>query len=244
MRGITVTTLEKILDSLSAATLVGSTGNKLETFVKFLLANSKVEPVFLGYKPEGHKEAYPNILCVSVNNEVIHGIPDGDPFEEGDVVSIDLGIRENGLIYDGATTVLVGSRDAEGRVQGCSYAARQLVKATQEALEAGVLAAVAGNTNWSITEAVEGTIKRNDFNVVEGYGGHGIDGDKLHSEPFVANRAADNKGKAVPLVSGMRLAIEPMASTNSGATYIDRNGWTVKVRSGLAAHFEKTIIVP
>lgn len=238
-----MTTLEKILDSLSAMALVGSTGNKLETAAKFLLANYKVEPVFLGYKPEGHKDTYPNILCVSINNEVIHGIPDARPFEEGDVVSIDLGIREEGLVYDGATTRLIGPLDAEGRVRGCSRAARELVKATQEALETGIAAAKAGNTNWTITEAIESVAKKYDVSVVHGYGGHGVR-EKLHEEPFIANRAADNKGKAVPLTSGMRLAIEPMLCTNSGETYEAKNGWTVKVRSGLAAHFERTIVVP
>src|SRR5208282_5921191 len=178
-----MTTLEKILADLSAMSLVGSTGNKLETAAKFLLANYKVEPVFLGYKPQGQKEGYPNILCVSINNEVIHGIPDARPFEEGDVVKIDCGIRENGLVYDGATTVLIGPRDAEGRVRGCSVAARQLVKVTQEALEAGILAAKAGNTNWTITEAIEGVAKKHGLNIVEGYGGHGIT-DVLHTPPF------------------------------------------------------------
>jgi methionyl aminopeptidase len=242
---VEVTALEKILKTLGEQAIEGRTSKDLEQIASLLCSpcGLNVEAVFPGQKPEGHTDGYPNILCVSVNNEVIHGIPNDKKFEEGDVVSIDCGIRENGLIYDGAITVLVGQRDAEGRVRGCSAAARKLVKATQEALEAGIAAAVAGKTNWTITEAIEEVAKKYDFNVVEGYGGHGV-GTELHEEPFIANRAADNKGKAVPLVSGMRLAIEPMFCTNHGATYIDVNGWTVKVRSGLAAHFEKTILIP
>jgi methionyl aminopeptidase len=241
-----ISTLEKILKTLGEQVTEGRTSKDLEQIASLLCSpcGLDVKPVFPGQKPEGHTDGYPNILCVSVNNEVIHGLPNDIPFAEGDVVSIDCGIRENGLIYDGAITVLVGPRDAEGRVRGCSATARKLVQATQEALEAGIAVAKIGNTNWSITEAIEEVVKRNGFNVVEGYGGHGILGDQLHAEPFIANRMADNKGKAVPLVSGQRLAIEPMVATNSGATYVDKNGWTVKVRTGIAAHFEKTIIVP
>src|SRR5208282_1964917 len=110
-------------------------------------------------------------------------------------------------------------------------------------LEAGIAAAKVGNTNWTITEAIEGVAKKYGVAVVQGYGGHGVT-DKLHEEPFIANRAADNRGKAVPLVSGMRLAIEPMFSSNRGENYIAKNGWTVKVASGVAAHFERTIVVP
>lgn len=240
---IEISTLEKILEALGEVVVEGTSGSSLEMAAKKLLDEFGVDAVFPGQKPEGHTDGYPNILCVSVNNEVIHGIPNDVPFQEGDVVSIDCGIRENGLIYDGAITVLVGQRDSEGRVRGCSATARKLVKATQEALEAGIRAAKVGNTNWSITEAIEEVVKKYDFNIVEGYGGHGITVESLHAEPFIANRAADNKGKAVPLTSGMRIAIEPMVSTNSGATYVDKNGWTVKVKTGLAAHFEKTIII-
>ena len=238
------TTLDEILNALSGFVLVGSTGNKLETAANFLLRNYGVEPVFKGYMPEGHKDFYPNILCVSINNEVIHGLPDDRKFQEGDVISIDCGIKDkDGLIYDGAVTVLCGEKDEEGRIQGCSASARKLVKATQEALEAGVLAARAGKTNFTITEAIEKVAKKYDLTVVHNYGGHGV-GEKLHEPPFIANRSADVKGEPFKLESGMRIAIEPMFSTNRGETYVDKNGWTVKVPAGVAAHFERTIVVP
>jgi methionyl aminopeptidase len=118
-----------------------------------------------------------------------------------------------------------------------------LVTATREALEAGVAAAKDGKTNFSITEAIEAVAKKYELTVVNDYGGHGV-GEKLHEEPFIANRAADVKGEPFKLTAGMRIAVEPMFSTNSGETYVAKNGWTVKVRSGVTAHFERTIIVP
>jgi methionyl aminopeptidase len=238
-------TLDEILNALSGFVLVGSTGNKLEASAKFLLANYGVEPVFPEQKREGSDEPYGYILCVSVNNEVIHGMPNDRPFEEGDVVSIDCGIKDkDGLIYDGATTVLVGERDKDNPeiVYGCSASARKVVKATKEALEAGVLAAKAGKTNFTITEAIEKIAKKYDLAVVQGYGGHGV-GEKLHEEPFIANRAADVKGEPFKLEAGKRIAIEPMFSTSRGETYVEKNGWTVKVPAGVTAHFERTIVV-
>jgi methionyl aminopeptidase len=118
-----------------------------------------------------------------------------------------------------------------------------LVKATLEALEAGVLAARAGKTNFTITEAIEKIAKKYDLTVVNGYGGHGV-GATLHEPPFIANRAADVKGEPFKLESGMRIAIEPMFSTNRGETYVGKDGWTVKVPAGVTAHFERTIVVP
>lgn len=238
-------TLDTILNSLSALVVEGGTGTILEQHAEGLLALLKVEPVFKGYKPEGAKEAYPNILCVSINNEVIHGVPDGRKFQEGDVVKIDCGIKEDGEIWDAATTVLVGRRDPDNpeRVYGTSVAARKVVKATKEALEAGIAAAKAGATNLTITEAIEAVAKKYDLQPVHGYGGHGIGTDKLHQEPFIANRAADVKGEPFKLESGMRIAIEPMFSSNRGENFIAPNGWTVKTVSGYTAHFERTIVI-
>jgi methionyl aminopeptidase len=239
-----MTTLDKILESLSALAVEGNSSNTLEAAAEPLLRLYNVEPIFPEQKRKDDEAPYGHILCVSVNNEVIHGIPNDRKFEEGDVVSIDCGIKENGLIFDGATTVLVGKRDEKNPdiIYGTSAAARKLVKATREALEAGVAAAKAGKTNLTITEAIEKVAKQYDLQVVHGYGGHGV-GETLHQEPFIANRAADVKGEPFKLESGMRIAIEPMFATARGENYTTKDGWTVKVPSGVAAHFERTITI-
>jgi methionyl aminopeptidase len=240
------TKLESILDALAAATRPGITTLQLNEMAEALLRLYGVEPAFKGYKPAnfGGAEGYPAAVCVSIDNEVIHGIPNGRVVEEGQVVKIDIGTKSKvecdcleacGCDFweydDGATTVLVGK---------CSSAARRLVKATKEALEAGLQQAKAGNTTHDIARAVSEVAKRHDVHVVHGYGGHGI-GVQLHMEPHIPNEV---EGDPVALAAGMRIAIEPMFATNHGRTYVAPDGWTVKLQNGgLAAHFEKTVSI-
>jgi methionyl aminopeptidase len=237
-----MTTLETIIDSLAKSIYEGRTGNDLERCAELLMDLHEVEPAFKGYQPKGFPGPYPAILCVSINGEVIHGIPDDRKFEDGDVVKIDCGIKEGDQFDDGATTVIVGRGSA---------AARRLVKAAQEALEAGVAAAKPGATTNDIAAAVEAVAKQYEVAVIHGYGGHGI-GAELHMEPFIPNEVThhlENKTQVpdvppVELTKGMRIAIEPMFSSNRGETVIDKNGWTVKIKGGgIAAHFERTVTV-
>lgn len=242
-----MSTLEKVLNSLASGVHPGVTTMQIEQSAVALLDLLKLEPVFKGYQPEGHDKPYEFVSCISVNNEVIHGLPSDRKIEEGDVVKIDIGFKEDGLIYDGATTVIAGTHEIEKKgkkitVSSGSAAARKLVAATKEALEAGVAAAKAGKTNLTITEAIEAVAKKYDLNVVVGYGGHGI-GEKLHEEPFIANAARDAKGEPFKLESGKRIAIEPMFCTANPNNFKAPNGWTVKVPAGLAAHFETTITI-
>lgn len=239
-----VSPLQEILETLSKMVAPGVTGKQLDESASFLCRNANVKPAFLGYKPPnfGGPDGFPNVICVSVNDEVIHGIPSERAFEEGDVVKIDMGIEKDGEFDDGATTVLVGGIDPKtGHIQGCSAVARKLVKATKEALEAGVAQAVAGKTTHDISKAVEEVAKKYDLHVVHGYGGHGI-GKELHMEPHIPNEMDGTPEK--PLEKGTRVAIEPMLATNHGFTYVAKDGWTVKLRNGgLAAHFEQTVTI-
>jgi methionyl aminopeptidase len=220
------TTLEEIIQKLSEKTVVGATGLQLEDLAKTLLNEAGAEPAFLGFKD------YPNVICVSINSELIHGIPDDRPFQDGDVVKIDIGLKKDGQFDDGATTVIVGG-------QG-SKLARKLVKATKEALEAGCQCARAGYTTNDIGRAVHSTAVKYGMAVIEGYGGHGI-GAELHLPPFVPNYGIDTP---VRLETGMRLAIEPMLSTRDGLTFVGENKWTILLKhKGLAAHFERTVTV-
>ena len=270
-----MTTLETIIYTLTGYVTEGVSGLDLEAQAVSLLALYKVEPAFLGYQPKGFQSKYPNILCVSINGEVIHGIPDDRKFQDGDVVKIDCGIKEGDQYDDGAATVVIGRGSA---------AVRRLIKGTQEALEAGIAAAKPGATTNDIGAAIEAVAKKYELAIIEGYGGHGI-GTELHMEPFIPNEIVPMPrprkkepeqastaplglvvGDSVPkhkkyvtssepeieyetpegveLKKGMRIAIEPMFSTNRAVTGIMSNGWTVKIiGGGIAAHFEKTITV-
>jgi methionyl aminopeptidase len=229
-----MTTLENILSTLAGMTVEGANGLFLEDMASKLLDLNECEPAFKGYQPKGFKNAYPNVICVSINGEVIHGIPDDRKFQDGDVVKIDIGLKDKeGQFDDGATTVVVGRASA---------AVRRLIKGTQEALEAGVAAAKPGATTNDIAAAIEAVAKGHELTVIHGYGGHGI-GTELHMEPHIPNEVRPEV-PAVELVKGQRIAIEPMFSTNRGETYVDKNGWTIKIQGGgTAAHFERTITV-
>ena len=238
-------TLNSILNTLAAMVAPGITTKYLDEQAELMCSIHNVKPAFKGYKPEGFgkPEGYPNSLCVSINDEVIHGIPSDRKIQEGDVVKLDMGIEKDGQFDDGATTGLVGEYDVKtGHIYGVSAMARKLVKATKEALEAGVAQAKAGKTTHDIAAAVEAVAKKYDLHVIHGYGGHGI-GEQLHMEPHVPNEVAGSAGP-VELKPGMRIAIEPMFGTNHGFTQVAKDGWTVKLRNGgLAAHFEQTVTI-
>lgn len=215
------------------------TGLELEERAEGTFNLFKVQPAFKGYQPEGAATPFPNILCISINNEVIHGIPDNRRFREGDVIKIDTGtlehIEEDGYIKnyydDGATTVIIGHGSAK---------ARRIVKATEEALEAGILKAKKGYTNHDIARAIHAVAKREGFTPLRGYGGHGI-GVQLHMEPFIGNE--EGFGPVQPLEVGQRIAIEPMFCTGDGIPILAKNGWTIKTSAGVSAHFERTVTV-
>src|SRR5271156_766727 len=223
--------LGNILDALAAMVIPGVTTKFLDDQAELLCSLHKVTPAFKGYKPPnfGGENGFPNSLCVSINEEVIHGIPSDRKIQDGDVVKLDMGIEKDGQFDDGATTVLVGTLDEKtGHLLGTSAVSRKLVKATKEALEAGVAQAKFGKTTHDIAAAIEAVAKKYDLHIVHGFGGHGIAG----------------SAGPVKLEKGTRIAIEPMFGTNHGFTYTAKDGWTVKLRNGgLAAHFEQTVTI-
>src|SRR5271157_4043534 len=238
--------LQSMLASLGKMVIPGISTGFLNTSAVELCKLHKVTPAFLDYKPPsfGGDKGFPAVLCVSINDEVIHGIPNDDRvIQEGDVVKLDCGIEKDGQFDDGATTVLAGKIDPKtGHIEGCSAISRKLVKATKEALDAGCVQAKAGKTTHDIAAAIEAVAKKYDLHVIHGYGGHGI-GEQLHMEPHVPNEVAGS-APPVELKSGMRIAIEPMFGTNHGFTAVGKDGWTVKLRNGgLAAHFERTLTI-
>jgi methionyl aminopeptidase len=189
-------------------------------------AKRKVIPTFL------HYQGYPARVCVSVNDEVVHGIPDRRVLQEGDIVSIDLGATYKGFVGDAAITVAVGKISPE---------AERLVRVTEEALWQGIKAAKAGARLGQISAAIQTHAEGNGFSVVREYVGHGV-GRSMHEDPQVPNFGPPDRGPL--LQKGMTLALEPMVTAGDWQTKKDSDGWTVRTADGsLAAHFEHTIVI-
>jgi methionyl aminopeptidase len=199
---------------------------KLDDIVRREFDKRGVVPTFLGY------QGYPARVCVSVNDEVVHGIPDRRVFQEGDIVSIDLGATYKGFVGDAAITVGVGR---------ISPLAERLMRVTEEALWQGIKAAKAGARLGQISAAIQTHAEGNGFSVVREYVGHGV-GRSMHEDPQVPNFGPPDRG--VLLQKGMTLALEPMVTTGNWQTKKDSDGWTVRTADGsLAAHFEHTIVI-
>ena len=184
------------------------------------------KPSFKGYR------GFPANLCVSVNDEIVHGIPSERVLEEGDIVSLDFGVICKGFQADGAVTVAVGEISPE---------AERLIETTQGALKAGIAACLARARLGDVSAAIQGYAEASGYSVVREYTGHGI-GREMHEEPQIPNFGEKNSGPA--LEKGMTFALEPMVNAGGWQTRLGDNGWTVLTADGsLSAHFEDTIAV-
>ncbi|MCX6751432.1 MAG: type I methionyl aminopeptidase [Candidatus Nomurabacteria bacterium] len=191
------------------------------------------EPAFLNYKPEGADFAYPASICVSVNNEVVHGIPNRNKIlQEGDIVSLDLGLKHNGLFTDMALTVPVGE---------ISKASAKLIEVTEKALDVGINAAQGGYRIGDISNSIENFVRPHRYGIVEVLSGHGV-GKHIHEDPYVPNFGKANTG--AKLVPGMVIAIEPMLNNGTKNVVLDKDGYTFRTADGKkSAHFEHTILI-
>lgn len=222
----------RILREVAKRVKPGIKTQELNDYAEKLIDEAGASASFLGYQPMDAKRPYPASLCVSINEEIVHGIPDNKMIFEGDIVTLDLGLTYGGLITDAAITVAVGN--VEERT-------RELVKATEEALERGIKAMRVGGHIGDIGEAIMAIAVKYDLGVVEGLSGHGV-GYSVHEEPFVPNKA--ERGEGPELRPGMVLAIEPMFTL--GSRHIKRlsDGYTYITRDkSLSAHFEHTVAV-
>lgn len=184
------------------------------------------KPTFLGYR------GFPAPVCISVNEEVVHGIPDGRRLVEGDIVKLDVGVTKDGLVADAARTFEVG-RVAEE--------VHELVKATEEAFWIGTAKAVPGNRVSDISAAVQTYVEEKGYSVVRELCGHGV-GLELHEEPSVPNFGKPGRGRR--LEPGMTLAIEPMVNLGRAEVRTLDNGWTVVAQDRMpSAHYENTVLV-
>ena len=226
--------LDIILETLAAKVAPGVSTEDLDDLAEQLIREGGDEPSFLGYTPEGAHRPYPASLCVSINDEVVHGIPNESPkiLKSGDIVSLDLGLTYKGIIVDAARTVPVGKIDAEST---------RLLRVTEDALVAGIGAARVGNHIGDISHAIESAYRGTNFSVVRVLGGHGV-GDRVHEEPFVPNVGRAGEGEL--LIEGMVLALEPIANAGKAAVVLASDGYTYRTKDGSrSAHFEHTILI-
>ena len=224
----------KILSILSSLVKPGVSTLFLEEETLRLIEEGGDKPAFLGYKPRFAKRAFPAALCVSVNDEIVHGIPNEKEkiLKKGDIVGMDLGIIHKGLITDAAITVPVGKVDNESK---------KLIETTRLALMRGIEAARLGKNVGDIGAAISKIVEPTGFSIAEDLAGHGV-GHEVHEDPFVPNFGI--KGQGEKLVSGLVLALEPMVNVGTGKTKFLSDGYTIKTRDGSrSAHFEHTIVI-
>jgi methionyl aminopeptidase len=218
--------LGEVLHLTRAKVCPGISTRALEVFVEGELSRRGAEPSFKNFR------GYPASLCVSINEEVVHGIPGKRLVKKGDIVSLDLGVRYKGLYTDAALSLLVSPSTQQ---------AKELVGATERALEAAIAAVAAGKTLGEVGAAVEKVAKTHSLAVVRDLVGHGV-GHRVHEEPQIPNYG--QAGKGLKLKEGMTLALEPMLTTGRPEVKCLPDGWTfVTVDGSLAAHFEHTVAV-
>ncbi len=216
----------EILAEVQAQVRPGVETRELDLLAEELCRRYEVEPAFKGYR------GYPASLCISVNEEVVHGIPGPRKLKAGDLVSLDFGVRREGYYGDAAVTLAVGE---------VSPQAQLLLKATEESLYAAIAQAKPGNRLSDLSHATQTVVEKYGFSVIRQFVGHGI-GRSLHEEPQIPNFGPPGRG---PLLKpGMTLAIEPMTSAGTWQVKILADGWTAVTQDGsLAAHFEHTVAV-
>ncbi len=216
----------KVLDDIVAFVKPGVTTKQVDEFAAERMKFYGAKSAFLGYRK------YPCHTCISVNEEVVHGLANERELRFGDIVSVDVGVRYNGFIGDNARTVAVG---------GCGVLAQRLLDVTEQSLYLGIAAAKPGNRVTDISRAIQDFVESNGFSVVREFVGHGV-GRTMHEEPQIPNfvdRKMDQK-----LKPGMTIAIEPMVNAGSADVKILKDGWTVVTRDGsISAHFEHTVLV-
>ena len=218
------------LDAVGEALRPGVTPLELDALAERIIRSRGGTPSFIGVP--GHRAPFRHTLCVSLDDEVVHGVPDGRRIREGQLVSVDAGAIVDGWHGDSARTWIVGQ---------VPPGARRLVEATREAMLAGIAAAVPGNTLEDVAGAIEDVGLARGYGIVRAYVGHGI-GSEMHEEPQVTNYRTGKGGRRIE--PGLCLAIEPMFTLGSPDTRVRADGWTVATADGsLAAHWEHTIAV-
>lgn len=217
----------RILEEMAAMAQPGISTGEIDKFAESRIKDLGAKPAFKGYN------GFPGCVCISVNEEVVHGIPSPKrKLKAGDIVGLDFGVILDGWYGDSARTVAVGAISAD---------AQKLVDATRESLRLGIEQCRVGNRVFDIGHAVQNYVEKLGFSVVREFVGHGI-GRSLHEEPQIPNYGP--KGKGIPLKAGMVLAIEPMINAGHQAVRVLEDGWTAVTQDrSLSAHFEHTVAI-
>lgn len=226
--------LAEVLQQVGEKVQPGTKAKDLDKLARELVFSKEARPSFLGYKPGGSGQGYPAALCVSVNDEVVHGLPLQEKIiSEGDIVKLDLGVEYKKLHTD--ATVMVG-------VGKISKTAAKIMRVTHECLELGIEKIRPGASLNDYASVVENHASKNGFDVVRDLVGHGV-GYTVHEPPQVFNYA-DRRMKEIVLREGMTLALEPMVNEGSFEIVLAPDGWTYKTRDGkLNGHWEHTVVV-
>ena len=226
--------LREVLDAVAKKIVPNTTTKALDVYAAEIIAKNGDTPTFLGYKPTGMAKEYPATLCVSINNEVVHGIPKEETYiKEGDVVSIDCGLQHERFFVDAACTVIAGKGDTK---------AKELLEATKKALKYALVFTRAGAKTGDIGSAVETVANEYGFVTPPELGGHGV-GAAQHEDPFIPNMGDPGTGET--LQKGQVISIEPILfeGIDPRITMAD-DGFTYQTKDGSrAAHFEHTIII-
>jgi methionyl aminopeptidase len=223
-------TASEILDRLSELVRPGVTTKEIDEAAADFMNDAKVKSAFLGYRL-GHR-VFPGNICISLNDEVVHGIASQRRIQYGDIVKLDIGVIQDGWVGDTAQTIPVGVVDER---------TDQLLRVTEKALECAINVADEGARLGDICAEIENEASQNHFSVVREFVGHGV-GRKLHEEPQIPNYG--RRGSGPKLKAGMTLAIEPMINIGGPDVRLLEDGWTVRTADGTrSAHFEHTVLI-
>lgn len=218
----TLLLLEKLVKEKTTLSLL-----ELNNIAEKHIEENGCTATFKGY------QGFPCGVCISVNKELVHGIPKEYKLVDGDVVSFDLGATYESAIADSAITVIYGEPKSKQHIE--------LIEDTKQALYTGINSIKVGKRLGCIGNAISKCAKNKGYGCINQYGGHGINYDKPHAQPFVHNKANENEG--IRLQQNLTLAIEPMITTGSTKTWVDKDGWTVWCEADMSAHFEHTVFL-
>ncbi|CAN5257721.1 type I methionyl aminopeptidase [soil metagenome] len=221
-----------VLDATAAASVVGARLLDIDRLAHDLIRRAGAESCYIDYHPSFGASPFGKVICTSVNDAALHGLPNDYRLRDGDVLSLDFAASVDGWVADSAITIIVGTpRDEDVK----------LIETTSRALDAGIAAAVVGNRIGDISAAIGEVAHAAGYSVNTDFGGHGV-GQTMHGDPHIPNDG--RPGRGLPLRPGLVFAIEPWFMIGTDRIYTDRDGWTLRSADGSrAAHFEHTVAV-